>query len=276
MPDHTPAPPAGVDPYTPSAARLYDFYLGGKDNYAADREAGTELLERIPELHSTAHANRYFLRRVVRHLAAEAGIDQFLDIGSGLPTQDNVHQVAQRHAPGARVVYVDNDPIVLAHAHALLAEDPATTAVAEADLRDPAGILAHPQIRGMIDFSRPVAVLMIAVLHFLTDEDRPYEVVAALRDRLCPGSYIAVSHLENETSPQRAAFMEQVYARSSATLKGRSHAEIRRFFTGMELVEPGVMPISQWRRDPTEPYWPPEQAWGDGGLGRLTQRPPAG
>ncbi|KIH97619.1 hypothetical protein LP52_18090 [Streptomonospora alba] len=271
MSDHA---PTGVDPYTPSAARLYDFYLGGKDNYAADRDAGTQLLQRIPELRSTAHANRYFLRRVVRHLATEAGVRQFLDIGSGLPTQDNVHQVAQRHNPGARVVYVDNDPIVLAHAHALLADDPSTTAVANADLRDPAGIIAHPESQRMIDFTQPVAVLMIAVLHFLTDDDAPNDVVAALREELCPGSYIAISHLENETSPERAAFMEQVYARSSATLQGRSHAEIHRLFTGLKLVEPGVVPISEWRRDPTEPYWPPEQAWGDGGLARVTSLPP--
>ncbi|MUL41576.1 SAM-dependent methyltransferase [Streptomonospora sp. PA3] len=262
-------PPPDVDTAVPSAARLYDFYLGGKDNYAADRHAGGQLLERVPELRSMARANRMWLRRVVRYLTAEAGIRQFIDIGSGLPTQDNVHQVAQRHAPGAHIVYVDNDPIVGRHAEALLAEDPATTTVVQADLRHPQTILDHPDTRALIDFTQPVAILLIAVLHFLTDEHRPYEVVRTLRRSLCPGSYMAISHVENETRPDGAAFIEEVYARSSAPAQTRNHAEIAAFFDGLDLVEPGVVPVADWRRDFSETYWPPEQAWGDAGLGRV-------
>ena len=216
-----------------------------------------------------ARANRAWLRRVVKYLAEEAGIRQFIDIGSGLPTQDNTHQVAHRHAPGSHVVYVDNDPIVGAHAAALLAEDPATTAVVGEDLCHPEAILEHPETQRLIDFTRPVGLLLVAVLHFFRDADRPYEVVAQLRDALCPGSFIAISHVDNETAPERAAYLEEVYARTSAPGQTRSRAEILRFFNGFDLIAPGLTYIADWRPEPGDTYFPPEQAWGLGGIGHI-------
>lgn len=253
--------PNGIDTTTPSAARLYDYYLGGKDNYAVDRAAAQQLFEQVPELTSMARSNRGFLRRAVKFLA-QNGVTQFIDIGSGLPTQDPVHEVAQRHAPGSRVVYVDNDPIVQVHAEALLADDPSTTKVVPADLREPEAILDHPDVRGFLDFDKPVAVLMIAVLHFLRDEDGPYDLLQQYRDRLSPGSYIAITHVEKDTHPERAAFLEQVYAATSAPGQTRSHGEVARFFDGMTLVEPGLVHGSDWRPEETETYYPADQAWG--------------
>ncbi|GAA3747483.1 SAM-dependent methyltransferase [Salinactinospora qingdaonensis] len=263
--------PPEVDMTTPSAARLYDFYLGGKDNFPADRQAGNDLLARIPEVRTMAQANRLWLRRVVRYLVAEAGVRQFIDIGSGLPTADNTHEIAHRHDPQARVVYVDHDPIVLAHARALLAEDPVTTDVVQADLREPHTILRAPQTQRLIDPEQPVAILLVAVLHFLRDQDGPHEILAQLREELAPGSFLAVSHVENDTMPERAELLEQLYAATSSPGQTRGYAEIAGFFEGFELVDPGLCHVSDWRPDPDEPYYPPEQAWGYGGLGRLAR-----
>ncbi len=184
--------PLGIDTTVPTPARMYDFWLGGHDNFAVDRAAALAVSEAAPEIRLMALENRKFLRRAVRYLAAEAGIAQFLDIGTGLPTQGNVHQVAQQVNPDARVVYADNDPMVLAHSRAL--KTGGNTAVIEADLRDPASILDHPRTRELIDFSQPLAVLLVAVLHFIGGDDDPYAIVGSICDTLPPGSYLVISH----------------------------------------------------------------------------------
>jgi hypothetical protein len=185
--------PSDVDTSRPHTARMYDFYLNGKDNYAADRNAAREVLRVAPEIRDTALANRAFLGRAVRYLVRDAGIRQIIDIGTGIPAAGNVHEVAQQAAPDVRVAYVDNDPIVHVHADALLTGT-GITSIVLADLRDPEAILGHPQIRELIDFTDPVALLLIAILHFITDEEGPAGIVATLRDALAPGSYLALSH----------------------------------------------------------------------------------
>ncbi|MFC4114893.1 SAM-dependent methyltransferase [Nonomuraea zeae] len=239
----------GFDPRTPNAARLYDYYLGGKDHFPADRVAAEKILKVAPELRAAARANRAFLARAVRFLA-EAGITQFLDIGTGLPAQSNVHEVAGKVHQDARVVYVDRDPVVLVHGRALLAGHGDTTVV-EGDLREPHQILKNPDVTRVIDFNRPVGVLLLAVMHYLTESDRPQEVVASLRDALAPGSHLVVSH---GTSDARAAAVEkatEVYRRAGLPLTLRGRAGITALFEGFELVEPGVV----WL-----PEWHPEQA----------------
>jgi SAM-dependent methyltransferase len=234
----------------PTPARMYDYYLGGKDNFAVDREAAEQVLTAAPEVRVLARENRAFLGRAVRYLAAEAGIRQFVDVGTGLPTQGNVHEVAQAVDPSARVVYVDNDPIVRAHAKALLPAD-GTTAVIEADMRDPGPILDHPDLLRLIDFAEPVAVLFMSVLHFITDEEDPYGLVAAFRDRCAPGSHLALSHI---TSPERGADGAEAAAdvyKSRATSPAvlRTPKEIGALFDGYDLVEPGLVYLPQWRPD---------------------------
>lgn len=264
----TTPPPEGADTTRPSPARLYDYYLDGKDNYPVDREVGDRLLEQIPEIRSMAQANRAFLRRVVRFMARQ-GIDQFLDLGSGLPTADNTHEIAQDVSSDARVVYVDHDPLAVRHAQALLATDPEQTTVVAADLRDPDSILSHPETLRLLDFDRPIGLLLIAVLHFLPDDARPYEIVRTLCDALPPGSMVAISHVDNETAPERAALMEEVYKNTSAPGRTRGHTEIRRFFDSTELVPPGLTYVCDWRPELRDTAWPPEQAWVLGGVGRL-------
>ncbi|MET8861871.1 SAM-dependent methyltransferase [Nonomuraea sp. NPDC004580] len=236
----------GFDPNTPSVARLYDYYLGGKDHFPADREAAEQILQVAPELRAAARANRAFLGRAVRHLA-ETGITQFLDIGTGLPTQGNVHEVAKKVVPDAKVVYVDRDPVVLVHARALLADQGGDTTVIEADLRDPAAILAHPGVRQTIDFSKPVGLLLVAILHFITEAERPDEILATLRDALAPGSYLVLSH---GTSDARAAAVDrgtQVYQSASAPLTLRGRERIRELFDGFTLIDPGLVWLPEWR-----------------------------
>lgn len=264
----TTLPPEGADTTRPSPARLYDYYLGGKDNYPADRHVGDSLLEQIPELGSMARANRAWLRRVVGFMARQ-GIDQFLDLGSGLPAQDPTHQVAQSVHPDARVVYVDHDPLAIAHANALLATDPERTTVVGVDMRDPHAVLDHPHTRRLIDFDRPVGLLFVAVLHFLPDSVHPHQIVRTYRDALEPGSCMAISHVDNETAPERAALLEQVYASTSAAGQARGRAEIEAFFDGTELVSPGLTYVSDWRRELHDTSWSPAQAWVLGGVGRL-------
>jgi hypothetical protein len=232
------------DPTVPNVARVYDYVLGGKDNFAADRAFAEEGIRWVPDFPRVVRANRDFLGRVVHHLAADRGIDQFLDIGTGLPTAENVHQVVHRVNPAGRVVYVDNDQVVLAHARALLADN-ANVAVAPGDVRDPGGILAAPQVQRLIDFTRPVAVLMVAILHFVTDDDRPREIVGRFRDAMVPGSYLAISHGEYQQRLAGPAAMYRQQANAPAAL--RSREEIARFFDGFELIEPGLVPVSRWR-----------------------------
>ncbi|WP_371478494.1 SAM-dependent methyltransferase [Kitasatospora sp. NBC_00315] len=242
------APSADLRPEVPHPARMYDYYLGGKDNFPADREAAERALAANPEFRSTARANRSFLQRAIRHVA-EQGIDQFLDIGTGIPTAGNTHEIAQQVNPQARVVYVDNDPIVLTHARALMAGmGRGRTDVLQADLRDPAGILAAAQVKDLIDFDRPVALVLAAVLHFLPEEEKPYAIVEELLAALAPGSHLVLSHGTADFLP--AAVRERVtgvYTRATAPLVGRSRTEVAGFLTGLELLEPGVVTVPLWR-----------------------------
>jgi hypothetical protein len=228
-------------------ARIYDYWLGGKDNFAADREAAEEAVAAYPPILRAVRAQRAFLARAVRYLAGEAGIRQFLDIGTGLPTASNTHEVAQSAAPDARVVYVDNDPMVLAHARALLTSTPqGATAYLDADLRDPDKILAGAA--DLLDFSRPVAVLLIGILQLIHDGDDPHAIVARLTAALPSGSWLAIYHPASDIDQDRVAeAVRRVNARSAGTTTLRSHAEITRFFDGMALLEPGLVQVHQWQ-----------------------------
>jgi trans-aconitate methyltransferase len=231
-------------------ARIYDYLLGGKDNYEADRAAVDAVLKIAPELGFTARENRAFLGRAVRYLAAEAGIRQFLDIGTGIPTGGNTHQVAQAVAPEARVVYVDYDPVVLAHARELLPSSKAgATQYIDADLRDTAKIL--DQAGRLLDFTQPVALTLLMILHVIPDSDDPYAMVARLMDALPPGSYLALSHLGAELLDQQKTegFQGVVRRQAQQQYIGRSRKEIEQFFDGMDLVEPGVVRVEEWRTD---------------------------
>ena len=222
----------------PNPARIYDYFLGGKDNFPADREVADQVLAIAPVARDVVEDNREFLRRVVEVLA-DAGIRQFIDLGSGLPTQGNVHEIAQEAAPGARVVYVDNDPMVVAHSRALLAGD--NTVAIEGDLRQPDKILEHPEVRELIDFGRPVALLLLAILHFVPDSEDPFGIVARYRDAVPAGSHLAISEMGTK--------VEQLYQLTTASLVTRTRAEVERFFDGLELLDPGVVEIQRWRPD---------------------------
>ena len=238
--------PRGIDVSTPSPARLYNYYLGGKDNFAADREAAEAILAVMPEGRQVARENRAFLRRVVRHLTAEAGIRQFVDLGTGLPTQGNVHEVAREVAAGVRVVYVDNDPIVLAHGEALLVRDEHTTFV-EADMRRPDEILAHPKLRERIDFSRPVAVLFVSVLQFVTDDGEAAGLVRRFRDELCPGSHVAISTITSTgQDEEKVKTIIEAYQRSTAPAVLRTRPQIERLFGDLDLAAPGLVTAPEW------------------------------
>lgn len=245
------APPE-VDLDRPSPARIYDYMLGGSHNFACDRELANQLLSVAPEIGPTAHANRALLRRITRFLA-HSGIRQFVDIGSGIPTVGNVHEIVQSIVPDARVVYVDTDPIAVAHSTAILNGVP-HTAVLRADLRQPWGILESPTVQRMIDFSQPVALLLVAVLHFIPDEEGPQQAVATLREALAPGSFLAVSQ---NAPPDKEITAEghQVltrYVRTASPIGLRNREQVTAFFGDWELVEPGVVPYARWRPDPDE------------------------
>ena len=259
-------PVAGIDVSRPHVARMYDYYLGGKDNFQVDRDAVARIEKAMPEIGVLAQQNRAFLRRVVRFMSRQ-GIRQFIDIGSGLPTAGNTHEIAQQVVPDARVVYIDNDPIVLAHGRALLATDDNTT-VATADMRRPAEVLKHPETTRLIDFTAPVGVLLVAMVHFLTLEERSM-VMDQLRDALPSGSYIAATHVTVDgNAAEAAAKIEEVYATTPTPIYFREHAEIARFFDGFELVEPGLVTIDTWRPDPAETAHPIAK-WLYGGVGVL-------
>ncbi|KPC60987.1 SAM-dependent methyltransferase [Streptomyces chattanoogensis] len=240
---------SAVDVSVPSVARMYDYYLGGKDNYAVDREACDELSKVVPSTQVLAINNRRFLQRAVRWLARERGIRQFIDHGSGLPTQDNVHQVAQQVDPESRVVYVDNDPIVLAHGRALLEEND-HTAVIQADMRDTEGIFGSPEVERLIDFSRPVAALFVSVLHCIPDSDDPGGLVRRVADRLAPGSYLVVCQLVSEDAATRD-FVTKFMDESTHGQWGRVRQahELAAFLDGLEVEEPGLVEVSTWRPD---------------------------
>ena len=253
--------PPGVDTKRANPARVYDYWLGGTHNFIADQDAGRAIAALEPNIMAVAQANRAFLRRAVRFLTA-AGIRQFLDIGSGIPTEGNVHEVAQQAAPGSRIVYVDVDPVAVAHSRAILAGNENATVV-DGDLREPQRILAQDGTRSLIDFGQPVGLLLSAVVHFLADDEDPWRLIATLRDALVPGSYLALGQVTNESQPTMARAGEQVYNRSVSTgIHFRSRAQILRFFDGFELVEPGLVYPPQWRPGsgtdmPSDPstYW---------------------
>jgi ubiquinone/menaquinone biosynthesis C-methylase UbiE len=228
-------------------ARIYDYLLGGKDHYAADRKAGDALIEAYPTMVSLARANRAFLGRAVRFLAAEAGIRQFLDIGTGIPTAPNTHQVAQEVTPGSRVVYVDYDPVVLSHARALLTSGPqGATDYIDADARDVATVLE--EAARTLDFSQPVAVIIVMMLHAISDSDDPHAVVARVMDAVPEGSYLVISHPASDIEPEKVADLTaRVNQLSYQQYTGRSRAQVMRFFEGLELVEPGLVQVQQWR-----------------------------
>ncbi|WP_333733032.1 SAM-dependent methyltransferase [Streptomyces sp. IBSBF 3010] len=234
-----------IDTGRPHSARIYDYLLGGKDNYRVDQQAGEELVAAAAQERAGARANRAFLERAVRHVVG-AGLRQVLDIGTGLPHPPNVHEVALEAAPDVRVAYVDNDPIVTAHADALLRSSH-LVGVALADLRDPQAVVDHPHVREVIDFGRPVALVLTSVLHFLTDAQEPQRVVATLRDALPAGSCLVLSHATDDFADCRAA--QAVYAHATTPLTPRSHQEIEKFFDGFELLTPGLVPVPSWRSD---------------------------
>jgi SAM-dependent methyltransferase len=238
--------PREVDLAEPNVARMYDYYLGGKDNYPADREAARHVLASAPDVPLAALENREFLKRVMQHLARERGIGQFVDIGPGLPTQGNVHELAHRHSPGAHVVYVDNDAYVLAHSTSLLTSLPGVTII-PGDLREPGRILADPELAALIDLSRPVALLMTLVLHFVPPDDDPYGLVARFRDALCPGSFLVLSHVTGDGREPGMLAGVDAYDNANASLILRTRSQIREFFNGFELVEPGVVFLPRWR-----------------------------
>jgi S-adenosyl methyltransferase len=252
-PDPEPAEPSTIDLRTdrPHPARVYDYLLGGKDNFPADQAAAQQGLEANPNGRVPPRENRAFLRRAVHYLAAEAGIRQFLDIGTGLPTSPNVHEVAQAVDPRSRIVYVDNDPIVLVHARALLTGSPeGRTDYLDADLRDVPGILGSTELRETLDLSKPVGLLLIAIMHFVPDDDDPYGIAKRLMAALPSGSYLALSHLTGDFDPQAWEGVAAIYRRSGVTMRVRSRPEVDRFFDGLDLVEPGVQSLPRWRPDP--------------------------
>jgi hypothetical protein len=264
--------PPGIDTGKANIARVYDWWLGGDHNFRADQDAARAMIAVEPNARAIARANRAFLGRAVRFLAAEAGIRQFLDIGSGIPTQNNVHQVAQDAAPGARVVYADVDDVAVAHSKLLL-DGQADAAVIHADLRDPARILADPETQLLLDFTQPVAVLLAAVLHFIADDDSPEQIVATLRDALPPGSYLVISHACSDPQPDLLSAFETVYkSKVAAQGRARTSAEIARFFDGFTLVDPGLTWVPLWRPDrPQDVPEDPENYWFLSGVGQLTR-----
>jgi hypothetical protein len=240
-----------IDTSRPHPARVYDWLLGGKDNYPVDEELGRRMLALEPHARHSALNNRWFMHRATRWLTHEAGIRQFLDIGAGIPTEPNLHQIAQTAAPDARIVYVDNDPIVLAHAAALLHGTPeGVTEYVQADVRETRKIL--DQAAAILDFDRPIALSLVALLHFIADEDGAYDLVGSLVEALPAGSFLALSMITADYDPQNMERAVQSYAAKGVTLVARSHAEVTRFFTGLEVVEPGVVPLPEWHPELAE------------------------
>jgi len=258
-----------IDTTKAHAARVYDYYLGGKDHYAADRQTAEKAMQSWRAVRTAVRENRAFLGRAVRYLVNDAGVRQFLDIGTGLPSANNVHEVAQSVAPESRVVYVDNDPIVLAHARALLTSTPqGRTAYIDQDLRDPAKILASQAVQETLDLNRPVGLMLVAIMHFLVDADDPALIVSTLLDALPGGSYLVASHVTPEHDEAGVRGLERTYRASGIPAQVRSADEFARIaFTGLEMVDPGVVLVSEWRA-PDGPKPLPEEVNWYGGIGR--------
>lgn len=251
MPEN-PAPTGRIDIETAHAARIYDYILGGKDHYPADREAGDAMCREWPALPVHMRANRDWMHRAVRWLAAEAGIRQFLDIGSGIPTSPNIHEIAQSAAPDTRVVYVDNDPLVLKLSAGLLNSTPeGRTAYVEADMRDPAAILGSRQFRETLDLAEPVALTVIAIVHFMLDEHDAVGIVRRLLEPLPAGSYLAMSIGTAEFAPAEVGRVAREYAARDMPMRLRTHSEAAEFFTGLDLVDPGIVQVHKWHPDDT-------------------------
>ncbi|HSA50662.1 MAG TPA: SAM-dependent methyltransferase [Yinghuangia sp.] len=263
--------PTGIDVSVPSVARMYDYFLGGKDNFRADREASEQLSAVSPGSRAIAVNNRRYLQRTVRELAHKYGVTQFLDHGSGLPTQNNVHQIAQSVHPTARVVYIDNDPIVLAHGRALLMDN-ATTTVITADMRDTEGVMTHPDVVKLLDFTEPVAALFVSVLHCIPDSDDPGALLRRVVDRLAPGSFVVVSHLvaeDPEVRDRLTAFM--LDATQGNWGRVRTPQDVAGYIAdaGLEPLAPGLVEVSQWRPDGTKGPVPESTEWIEfGGVAR--------
>jgi hypothetical protein len=262
--------PPEIDVSRPHPARMYDYYLGGKNHFAADREAADKWVAAVPSGPIGPRENRAFLGRAVKYLAAEAGIRQFLDIGTGLPTTGNVHDVAQAVDPACRVVYVDNDPLVLAHARALLTSAPeGRTAYIHADLRDPQAILSNPVVRETLDFSQPVALLIVSVLHFIPDDEKPGDILATLLGALPSGSYFVSSHVSAEHNPAMIGAAVRAYHEGGLAAQARDSYEFARLaFSGLELVPPGVVLASEWRPEGTQLRPAPHEVNGYAGVAR--------
>jgi hypothetical protein len=244
-------PPGAFDPSRPHVARVYDYLLGGKDSYAADREVGDRIIAMVPEVRAGMRAQRAVLGRVVRYLVGQAGVSQLLDVGSGLPTADNVHEIAQRVNPQARVVYLDNDPVVLSHAQALLADD-TSTFVVRGDLLFPASIVHNPAVRAHLDWSAPIGLLLCGIVHYVMDSEEPAALVAAVVDALPAGSYVFIHHMLDTGDPSAAELQAQLL-KGLGRAQFRSLAQVRRLFGDLELVEPGLVPVPEWRPDPGTP-----------------------
>lgn len=263
--------PPGVNLDRPSVARVYDYFLGGFHNFAADREVGEQTRRLLPEVSTIVLANRAFLTRAVRYCVA-AGVTQFLDIGSGIPTVGNVHETAQEADPQARVVYVDVDPVAVVHSRAILADNKQATAI-QADLREPESILRHPELQELLDLSQPVAVLMVAVLHFVANAEDPAGIIDQYWKDMAPDSHLVISHAaEPQVPTSRTAEAQELYSRAVAQYVYRTQDEVRKLFDRFELVDPGVVPMDEWRPDPTE--WQPDvtirtaAAWANVAVGR--------
>ncbi len=267
----TPGPaevaPPGVNINVPHSARIYDYWLGGKDNFAVDRAVGEAMIKAIPGMRYMAGENRRFVHRVARDLVAEEGIDQFLDIGTGIPTRPNLHEVAQKLVPSARVVYVDNDPIVLVHARALMISKPeGRSEYISADMRDVDSILGDPVLADTLDLRKPVGLTLIAILMLLADADDPWSSVAALRDAMPSGSCLAITHPTADFNPDEVNEAVNAATAAGMTLVARSKEAVERFFGDWEILEPGVTPVSAWR--PDEPVDNPEAAYYWAGVAR--------
>ena len=246
--------PPGVDVDQPSTARTYDYYLGGGHNFAADRQLGDQVMLAIPEVRDIARLNRDFLRRAVLFLVS-SGVRQFLDLGSGIPTVGNVHEVAQQADEQVRVVYVDKEPVAVAHSRLLLDGNERATIV-QADMCEPANVLQAAETQRLLDFEEPLGLLMVGVLHFVSDEQHPREIVAEYRDRLAAGSYLALSHVTADSRPEEAAAVVELYRRADDQLHPRTRAEVTELFTGFDLLEPGVVSTALWRPESPEELGP--------------------
>lgn len=264
--DQNAAPP-GIDTSVPHSSRMYDYWLGGSSNFEADRELGKAFEKAIPSIRTMARENRRFLGRAVRQMAEEAGIRQFLDIGTGVPAAGDTHSVTQIVAPDSRIVCVDNDPIVQAHTRVLM-ENTADgrTVYVQADLREPEQLLATPALTGHLDLDRPVGLLLVAVLMLMNDKDRPWAKVATLLDALPPGSHVAITHPTQDFNPEAMAEVVEAAGRGHMTLVPRTRAQVEEFFGDWELIEPGVAPVMGWR--PEEPPNDPKAAYYWGGVAR--------